>query len=215
MAVKTKGTIVYMQTGALAAAKTITGITAANPPVVTATAHGYANGDVVKITGVVGMQEVNNRAFIVANQATNTFELKGVDGTNFTAYSSGGSAYKATMSAVGEVREIPDMGGTEPNPIDVTHLLSVTTEEEAGIPKQAPVTFTVLFDLALGANHAALITANQDLNDRVFQFQRPAKWNMTTVAQVGGFRVTGGDVNSVYTGQVTLNQRAAAAWATI
>lgn len=214
MAVKTKGTIVYMQT-ALAAAKTITGITAANPPVVTSATHGYSNGDVIKIDGVVGMQEVNNRAFVVAGITTDTFQLKGVDGTGYTAYGSGGSAYKATMSAIGEVREIPDMGGTEPNPIDVSHLLSVTSEEEAGLPKQAPVTFTILFDLASGANHSGLIAANQDLNNRVFQFQRPTKWNMTTVAQVGGFRVTGGDVNSVYTGQVTLNQRAAAAWSTI
>lgn len=221
MAVKTKGTIVYMQTGALGAAKTITGITKANPAVVTCAAHGFSDGDVVVITGVVGMQEVNNRAFIVdgvddsPSTGANAFKLKGVDSTNYTTYTSGGTASEATMSAVGEVREISDLGGTEPNPIDVTHLLSVATEEEAGLPKQAPVTFTILFDLSTGANHAGLITANQDLENRAFQFQRPSKWNMTTLAQVGGFRVTGGDVNSVYTAQVTLNQRAAAAWSTI
>ena len=84
MALIAKGTVVLLQT-ALAAAKTITAITAASPPVVTSTAHGYTDGQVVKITGVVGMAEVNNRAFVVDNVAANTFELKGVDGSTFTA----------------------------------------------------------------------------------------------------------------------------------
>ena len=35
--------------------KTITGISAANPAVVTSTAHGLATGDVVIIAAVVGM----------------------------------------------------------------------------------------------------------------------------------------------------------------
>lgn len=74
----------------------ITNITAANPPVVTDTAHGLANGDTIRITGVVGMVEVNNRAFYVANVTANTFELQDpetredIDGSNYTAYSSGG-----------------------------------------------------------------------------------------------------------------------------
>jgi hypothetical protein len=212
MAVKTQGTIVYVQT-TLAAAKTITGITTASPPVVTATAHGYSNGDVIKITGVVGMQQVNNRAFVVAGITTDTFQLKGVDGTTYTAYSSGGSAFKATLSAVGEVRELPSLGGTSPNPIDVSHLQSIVREELAGLPQQEPVTFQVWFDLAT-ANHSLLQTANQDLEDRVFHFLKPTKWNMTTVGQVSGFNVVGGDVNSAVSASVTVTQRGAAAWST-
>ncbi len=210
MAKKAQGTVVYVQT-ALAAAKTITGITQANPAVVSSTAHGYANGDVVKITGVVGMQEVNDRAFIVANVAANTFELKGVDSTGFTAYGSGGSAYEATMSAIGEVRGIPSLGGTEPNEIDASHLLSIAEQKLAGLPKQSNVTFTVLFDLGT-ANHTTLIKANQDLQDRVFHLQQPGNFNLTLVAQVGGFNITAGDVNSIIEGSVSLLPRAAGAW---
>ncbi len=78
---------------------TITGITKANPGVVTATAHGYSDGDEVFINSVVGMTEVNGKAFIVANKAANTFELTDVDSNNvdtsgFTTYSSGGVANK-------------------------------------------------------------------------------------------------------------------------
>ena len=74
--------------------KTITAATQANPVVVTASAHGYSNGDRVFIKDVVGMVELNNREFTVANKTTNTFELSGVDGTGFTAYSSGGTSGK-------------------------------------------------------------------------------------------------------------------------
>lgn len=72
--------------------RTITAITQANPAVVTSNAHGFANGDEVYIEGVVGMTELNAGRYVVANQATNTFELQGVDSTGFTAYSSGGTA---------------------------------------------------------------------------------------------------------------------------
>lgn len=74
--------------------KTISGITKANPAVVTAAAHGFANGDRVIVTGVGGMGQVNNREFTVANQAANTFELSGVDSTGYDAYTMGGTASK-------------------------------------------------------------------------------------------------------------------------
>ena len=57
----------------------ITGITQANPGVVTSTAHGYSNGNTVVISGVVGMTQVNGKRFKVANVATNTFELQDID----------------------------------------------------------------------------------------------------------------------------------------
>ena len=91
---------VYKDSGAvLEGDKTISGITAANPAVVTATSHGYENGDEVVITAVGGMTEVNGKRFLVANKSTNTFELTDKDGTNinstnFTTYTSGGVSNK-------------------------------------------------------------------------------------------------------------------------
>ncbi len=77
--------------------KTITGITQANPAVVTSSSHGYSNGDEIRITSVVGMTEVNNKRFLVAGVTTNTFQLTDKDGDNinssgYTAYSSAGTA---------------------------------------------------------------------------------------------------------------------------
>ena len=76
---------------------TVTAITKADPGVVTANSHGYANGDFVILSSVVGMTEVNGKTFKVSNKATNTFELENVDGVDvntsgFTTYSSGGDA---------------------------------------------------------------------------------------------------------------------------
>jgi hypothetical protein len=79
---------------------TITGITAANPPVVTYTGTDPANGDRVYIESVVGMTEVNNHYYAVAdvNTGANTFELQDpdlltdIDGSAYTAWSSGGTA---------------------------------------------------------------------------------------------------------------------------
>jgi hypothetical protein len=78
-------------------AKTITGATAANPVVVsTSGAHGYVQGDQVRISSVLGMVQLNDRYYTVGTvPTTTTFQLAGINGTTFTAYSSGGRAQKA------------------------------------------------------------------------------------------------------------------------
>lgn len=75
----------------LNSSKSITAITQANPAQVTSTAHGYSNGDVVKISSVSGMTEVNDRFYIIQVVDANNFTI-GVDSTGYTAYTSGGSA---------------------------------------------------------------------------------------------------------------------------
>jgi hypothetical protein len=83
----------------LETAQNITGITQANPAVLTYSgADNYANGDDVEISGIVGMTQLNGRRVRVANVNTgaNTFELTDLQGNNidssaFTAWSSGGT----------------------------------------------------------------------------------------------------------------------------
>ena len=97
-------------------AKVITGITAANPPVVTSAAHGFSNGDEVYISGVVGMTQVNGRRFLVAGQTANTFQLNdqvtntAITGAGYTAYTSGGTVARiytvATPYAIADVANI-------------------------------------------------------------------------------------------------------------
>jgi hypothetical protein len=75
-------------------AQSITGITNANPAVVTYSgADTYANGDTVWIEGVLGMAEVNRAEYVVANVNTgaNTFELASIDSTAWGTYTSDGT----------------------------------------------------------------------------------------------------------------------------
>jgi hypothetical protein len=78
---------------------TISGATAADPVVITSTAHGLSDGDKVSISGVVGMVELNATVHYakVTGYSTTTFALYSdsgltttVDGSGYTAYSSGG-----------------------------------------------------------------------------------------------------------------------------
>jgi hypothetical protein len=77
--------------------KTITGVTQADPGVITSNSHGFSDGDEIYIDSVAGMTELNGRNYRVANATTNTFTLTNlfgdaIDTTDFTAYTSGGTA---------------------------------------------------------------------------------------------------------------------------
>jgi hypothetical protein len=86
---------------------TISGATQADPVVLTITGHGLANGDFIDVEGLAGMTELNDTRFKVANVTANTVELTNqytgndVDGTGYTAYTSGGEARKAVNSIGG------------------------------------------------------------------------------------------------------------------
>ena len=95
-----------------AATVAVTGITQANPAVVTAVAHGRSNGDVVKLSDITGMVKFNDRLVTVANKAADTFEAKDAGGTDissigFTAYGSGGLVQLATNALMQGQRRPP------------------------------------------------------------------------------------------------------------
>lgn len=75
---------------ALYTTKAITGITQANPAVVTCTGHGLVTGDVVTLSGIEGMVELNGQTVTVTYVDADTFSI-GVDSTGYTAYSAGGA----------------------------------------------------------------------------------------------------------------------------
>lgn len=68
----------------------ITGITSANPAVVTATQPSWAAGSSLFISGVVGMKQLNGNIYSSITPAPTTVTLAGVDSTSFGAYVSGG-----------------------------------------------------------------------------------------------------------------------------
>ena len=61
-------------------AATLTGVTKADPGVVTAATHGFVDGDIVQFGVVTGMPELNYRLAVVTTAAANTFELYDMNG---------------------------------------------------------------------------------------------------------------------------------------
>jgi hypothetical protein len=81
---------------AYATSQPTTAVTNASEAVVTCTAHGYANGDIVEITS--GWGRINRRVFRVKAVATNTFTLEGADTTNTNFFPAG--------TGIGSVRKV-------------------------------------------------------------------------------------------------------------
>lgn len=133
----TREDIYHMDSGAsyVSTEIVVSGATQADPVVVTATAHGRADGDKVYIKDVVGMTEINTRTFIVASKTANTFEIQDtltndIDGTGFTAYVSGGAVqesvaiFRALDYVEGETLQVYVDGNTHP---DLTVSLGAIT----------------------------------------------------------------------------------------
>lgn len=80
----------------IAAAKTVSSVTNATEAVVTSTAHGYSNGDIVIMFS--GWGRLNKRAFRIKSVTTDTFVLEGCDTSSTTFFPAG--------SGIGTVQKI-------------------------------------------------------------------------------------------------------------
>lgn len=132
---KLQGTTVAVVTefGADSPSKAISAVTKANPAVVTSTGHGLTDGDVIKITGVVGMTELNDEVFIVNQLTTSTFQLVGVDSTGYGTYVANGSIDEASLSNWCELTGYNRQGGGKTEN-DASSLCSTAKEYELGLP---------------------------------------------------------------------------------
>ena len=117
----------------LAAAKTITAITNANPAVATCTGHGYTTGDEIKLSS--GWEDANDSVYKIESVDANSFKILGLDSTNtsfFPAGSGGGSAEKlSAWTAIPQVLTISASGGdarfTDVNPLAKRNGIRIPT----------------------------------------------------------------------------------------
>ena len=180
------------------ATKVITGLTNANPGVVTSTAHSLANGSVGIITSVVGTVQVNNRAFVIANQAANTFELKGVDTTTaqgYGAYTSGGIWTPQTMTEVGEVRGITSAFDGEAQDIDVTHLRSTGKEYLTGLADFGNVSLNLWLPATADAGQTRMRNLREIQSASAFTITLASGQVAAFVGLVKSFALTGLEVD--------------------
>lgn len=123
-------------------AKTITAITVGFPAIVTSTAHGLNNGDVVVLAGIVGtMSSLNGTSHVVANKTANTFALLDVD-TSALAYTSGGTATPTTYTKINGLLTFSGFDGA-PSELDTTDLDSTAMEYIAGLKDEGKFGFEI------------------------------------------------------------------------
>lgn len=145
---------VFMES-AIGAEKTITGITKANPAVVSSVAHGLTNGDYVLIKAQ-GMAEVNGRVFRVASAATDSFELEGEDSTLYGTFASGTAQEITFGTTLATLTSVAASGG-EFDSIDTTLIHDRAKSSIPGLASASEYTFESVWDVS----DAGLIAANQ------------------------------------------------------
>jgi hypothetical protein len=151
------------------AAKMITAISKANPGVATSTAHGYANGDVV-VLAIEGMTELDGMVVRVAAVAANTFELEGVDTTNFGTFTSGTAKEVLTWLTVSGATQV-NFGAGSAEQLEKTTLVDRTKRFEAGLPDQPNVSVNVFGDVTDTAQ-VAIEKAGRDGTSLAWRYTR-------------------------------------------
>jgi hypothetical protein len=143
----------------MTAAKTVTAVTKANPGVASSAAHGLVNGAVGYFNNVTGMVQLEGQAAIVANQATGTFELRGLNTTSYSDFS--GSCQFVPVSTWHVLSEVDQysVGGGEASELDTTCLVDVIARNENGLLAAQNVTLNVKSYTAPSAGMQAIIDA--------------------------------------------------------
>ena len=199
-----KNVAVAMQS-ALAAAKTITAITKANPGVATSTAHGYSNGEIVFLT-ISGMYQLNDKPVRVANVTANTFELEGVDTTLFETFSSGTAELATLGTSITTATNISSSGGNF-DFIDSTTIHANAKSQLPGLPEATTFTMDHIWDVT-DTGLLALKTASDNQAKRVFQFTfGTGGKKMLFAGYVGCSLLPGGSAQQMVTTQsvITMN----------
>ncbi len=196
----------------LETAGAITGITQANPAVVTQVAHGYTTGDDVWIASVGGMTEVNLRRYRIIVLTANTFSLVGVNSTGFAAYTAGGTGARvytlvtpyvtADLPLLKVVQSLDTMTITHPSyaPRNLTRsghaawsLATITFAPDTAAP-------TGVYSTNPGAGFGYVMTAINDDTGEESLPSSPVTDSVNETSTLGFTPVTGCTYYNVYKG---------------
>lgn len=153
----------------LAAAKTITAITNANPAVATCTGHGYTTGDEIMLSS--GWEDANDSVYKIESVDANSFKLLGLDTTNTSFFPTGsgvGTAQKlSAWTAIPQVLTISASGGdarfTDVNPLAKRNGIRIPTGFNA-----TSVTLSLGFDATTPA-YKTMVDISRSLSKVAFK----------------------------------------------
>lgn len=203
---KFNGSSLAVQT-ALAVGKTITAISAANPGVVTSSSHGYADGDVVKISGLSAPITLNNKLFVVDNALSGSYELAGTNTSAMDAFVAGSPtgdsiSRKVTFSDFCELTGANQQDGAA-DQIEVTTICSDAKEFEQGLSDSG--TIQLDYNAApMSAVQTALRAAKVSGDQIAVKITFPNSGGTIIVIGTVQQQSIQGQVNGVWTGSATL-----------
>ena len=190
---------------------TITGISQASEAVVTAT-HALSIGDIVVISGVVGMTQINNKVVRVgAINTTVDFTCEDLDSTGFTAWASGGAANEVTLGASFDNVTNLSLPDQTANRITVTSVSDNEEQQIQGLDAAPTGSFSVNAD-PLSATSIVLAAASDDKLRRVFVVTLKNGYVGIMNAFVSGGAGIDGAAGAVATGTVSLTLRNRPQW---
>lgn len=189
-AIPAQGSTLQIATGA-GSAKTITDVSVGNPTILTATAHGLANGDVVTLAALTGLDAatLNGLTVSVRNITTNTFAVY-VDTTGKTITAGSGTVTPVSFTAVANIKDFSGFDGSA-SEIEVTNLDSVAKEFRLGLTDAGQFTINIDYDnnnaghIALRAKQVSGVLTN-------FKFTLPNSNAITFTGFVKKFSLAGG-----------------------
>lgn len=199
-AITSQGTIVQIATGT-SSGKTITGAALSNPAIITATAHGFSNGDNVTISSVAGATWANG-SWTVQFVTANTFAIA-FNSLGQSAYTSGGTATAQTYTALGNAKTFSGLDG-QASELDISNFASTGKEFLLGLYDGGNIQIDLDIDNSDAGQQAAR-TALQGSTKKAFKVILPAGAtpNVAFSGFVRKFTMTGG-VDKPLSGQIQL-----------
>jgi|GEM_PF-5670236 len=159
-------------------AKTIATISHAVEGVVGATAHGFADGDIVVLAVPSGMVELDGQAARIKGVDTDHFTLEGVDTQTLSDHAGGTATVQkvTTWQTLSDASQI-SAPSAQANRINTTTLLDVQQQEQFGLPGAVQGSITAFFN-PLSPATAELRKATESNQARVLRvtFQNGVKW---------------------------------------
>lgn len=203
-ATKWSNVAVAMQS-AIAADKTITGITKASPGVVTSASHGYSNGDYIFIQSQ-GMHQLNDKVVRVAGVTTDTFQLEGVDTTAFDTFVSATCGKLTFGTSITTATTMSNSGGGF-DMVDTTTIHGNQKSEMPGLPSSQSYQFDNIWDPA-DAGQIAMKTASDAQAKRAFKFTFGTGGKIMVFAGYVGFAgAPGGSAQQMVTTQAVITSQ--------
>lgn len=202
LTIHTNSGLAMLMQSAIAAAKTISAVTNADPGVFTSASHGYSDGDVILLE-IDGMPDLNERLFQVYAKATDTFQLEDIDGasgidtTNLGTFISG-TAKKITFgtSIVG-VQDFAPAGG-EPKMLPTTTVMDKADREIIVGSTSMSYRLSMQWDPA-NAGQQAMNAAYKAATPKAFKITWPNGRNVMFYGTVGYNMAPGGANQGVTT----------------